>query len=81
MAHERKRNKKDRGASEHRRYRVRGVRRDPVDIRKLSKALIGLVMAESERDAQAEHAGRSVTDIRSEEAVHRKAGPGGARDA
>lgn len=40
------------------RYTVRGVRRDPPDIRKLSKALLGLAMAEAEREAQAEHEAR-----------------------
>ncbi|MGH3628763.1 MAG: hypothetical protein ACRDRL_15185 [Sciscionella sp.] len=40
---------------EARRYTVRGIRRDPVDVGKLSKALLGLVMAEAERQAQAEH--------------------------
>ncbi|MEC3979637.1 hypothetical protein [Amycolatopsis sp. H20-H5] len=39
---------------------VRGVRRDPPDIRKLSKALIGLAMAEAERQAQAEQAKRAT---------------------
>lgn len=42
-----------------RRFRVRGVRRDPPDIRKLSKALIGLALAEAEREAQAEQAARA----------------------
>lgn len=37
-----------------RRFTVRGVRRDPPDIRKLSRALIGLAQAEAERQAQAE---------------------------
>lgn len=37
-----------------RRIIVRGVRRDPPDIRKLSRALISLAMAEAEREAQAE---------------------------
>ncbi len=39
-----------------RRIRVRGVRRDPPDIKKLSRALIALAMAQAqaEADAQAE---------------------------
>ncbi len=41
------------------RYRVRGIRRDPVDIAKLSRALIGLVLADLERAAQADHAATS----------------------
>jgi hypothetical protein len=40
-----------------RRIRVRGVRRDPPDLKKLSRALIALAMAQAqaEADAQAEH--------------------------
>jgi hypothetical protein len=51
------RRKKRSGLSEDetRRYTVRGVRRDPLDIGKLSKALLGLAMAEAERLAAAEH--------------------------
>lgn len=37
-----------------RRIRVRGVRRDEVDIRKLSRALIQLAQAQAEADAQAD---------------------------
>jgi hypothetical protein len=40
---------------------VRGIRRDPPDILKLSKALIALAMAEAERQAQAEQAARTTT--------------------
>lgn len=38
-----------------RRIRVRGVRRDPPDLKKLSRALIALAMAQAEADALAEH--------------------------
>jgi hypothetical protein len=40
-----------------RRIRVRSVRRDPPDIKKLSRALIALAMAQAqaEADAEAEH--------------------------
>jgi hypothetical protein len=38
-----------------RRIRVRGVRRDPPDLKKLSRALIQLALAQAEADAQAEH--------------------------
>jgi hypothetical protein len=40
-----------------RRVRVRAVRRDPPDIKKLSRALIALALAQAqaEADAQAEH--------------------------
>jgi hypothetical protein len=39
------------------RIRVRGIRRDPADIKKLSRALIALAMAQAqaEADAQAAH--------------------------
>jgi hypothetical protein len=53
-----RRNKKS--YSRERRFTVRGVRRDPPDIQKLSKALIGLAMAEAERQAQAEQAARDA---------------------
>lgn len=46
--------------SRERRFTVRGVRRDPPDIQKLSKALIALAMAEAEREAQAEQAAREA---------------------
>ena len=42
-------------------FAVRSVRRDPVDMRKLSKALIGLAMAEAKREAEAQHAGHAQT--------------------
>ncbi len=40
-----------------RRIRVRGVRREPADIKKLSRALIALAMAQAqaEADAKTEH--------------------------
>ncbi|POM23792.1 hypothetical protein BTM25_24170 [Actinomadura rubteroloni] len=40
---------------EERRFRVRGVRRDPPDMRKLGQALLSLAQAEAERQAQADH--------------------------
>jgi hypothetical protein len=43
-----------------RRISVRTVRRDPPDLRKLSRALIALAQADAEAQAQAEHtAGKS----------------------
>lgn len=42
-----------------RRFRVRGERRDPPDMRKLGKALISLAQAEAEKEAQAEHEARA----------------------
>jgi hypothetical protein len=53
-----KRRNKNSHKREHR-FRVRGVRRDPPDIKKLSKALIALAMAEAEREAQAEQSERT----------------------
>lgn len=44
-----------------RKFTVRSVRRDPVDMRKLSKALIGLAIAEAERGAEAQHAAHDTT--------------------
>lgn len=43
---------------EERHFRVRGVRRDPPDMRKLGKALISLAQAEAERQARAEYEAR-----------------------
>jgi hypothetical protein len=55
-----KRNRRgQRSTNDDNRYTVRGVRRDPVDIPKLSKALIGLAVAEAEREAQADHKARA----------------------
>lgn len=42
-------------------FTVRSIRRDPVDMRKLSKALISLARAEAEREAEAQHADRDQT--------------------
>ncbi|SMD14476.1 hypothetical protein [Kibdelosporangium aridum] len=60
------------------RFTVRGVRRDPVDIGKLSKALIGLAMAEAEREAQAEHTAKAS---RSKDTSKENARPGGEAHA
>lgn len=51
----RKKQKQRHGRREERRFRVRGERRDPPDLRKLGKALISLAQAEAEKQAQAEH--------------------------
>ena len=53
-----RRNKKSR--NQERRLTVRGIRRDPPNMQKLSKALIALAMAEAEREAQAEQAARTL---------------------
>jgi hypothetical protein len=59
MASKRKHNTRKKNHKE-RRIVVRGVRRDPPDIRKLSKILIALAMAEAEREAQAAHPDRAT---------------------
>lgn len=56
MSSQRSRRQNKRARSEQRRFKVRGIRRDQVDMGKLSKALLGLAEAEAERQAQAEHA-------------------------
>lgn len=38
-----------------RKVTIRTVRRDPPDLRKLSRALIALAIAQSEADAEADH--------------------------
>jgi hypothetical protein len=75
MAHGQRKQKKDHGAAF--RYRVRGIRRDPVDISKLSKALIGLVVAEAEREAQAEHAIQADSGAQPEVVAGESPGTGG----
>jgi len=50
MARTRK-DSRGRSTASPRRISVRGVRRDPVDIRKLSRALIALAQAQAEADA------------------------------
>lgn len=50
---------KDRKERRERRLRVRSVRRNTPDMRKLSKAIIGLALAEAEREAQAQAAQQS----------------------
>lgn len=44
------------------RLTVRGVRRDPVDVRKLSRAIIMLAQAQAEAEAKAATEGGSDTD-------------------
>jgi hypothetical protein len=60
MASKRRRNRNSKQGREERQFTVRGIRRDPPDIRKLSKALIDLAMAEAERQAQAEQSARQA---------------------
>lgn len=42
------------GSGRQRRISVRSVRRDPIDVRKLSRALVALARAQAEADAQAQ---------------------------
>lgn len=51
------------GGGRQRRISVRAVRRDPPDLRKLSRALIQLAMAQADAEAQAaaEHAARTAS--------------------
>lgn len=42
-----------------RRIRVRGVRRETIDVRKLGKAVIALAAAAAEAEAEAEHQRRA----------------------
>lgn len=44
-----------------RKFTVRSVRRDPVDMTKLSRALISLARAEAEREAEAQHISSDTT--------------------
>lgn len=56
----------DKRKSKERHIRVRAVRRDPPDIKKLSRALIALAMAQAqaEVDAQAEHEAEQTKEKR-----------------
>lgn len=79
MSSKRKKTRSNRRRHEERRFTVRGVRRDPPDIRKLSKALIDLAMAEAEREAQAEQVARQAKSEQVTSDEHEP--PGGERDA
>jgi len=46
-----------------RRIRVRGIRREDPDLRKLARALIDLVQAEAEAEAEEQHRSRSSNVI------------------
>ncbi len=51
-------NSKKKAGRPERRIRVRAVRRDPPDLKKLSQALIALAMAQAEKEAQQAKEGR-----------------------
>ena len=60
--------KKRRGRRHYRRARernisIRGVRRHPPDLKKLSQALVALALARAEAEAQAEHDERARADL------------------
>lgn len=74
MASMRKKKRDRHRRDEERRFTVRGVRRDPLDIRTFSKGLVSLALAEAERQAQTEHAGR---DTESDTAAEDDVVPGG----
>jgi hypothetical protein len=74
MASQRGRNTNSKNQREERRFTVRGIRRDPPDIGKLGKALIGLAMAQAEREAQAEQAARDTTPEVTPVALDKKEG-------
>jgi hypothetical protein len=59
-------NKKKHRPAAARRTRVRSIRRDPPDLKTLSRALIALAMAQAqaEADAQATHEGDEGENIR-----------------
>jgi hypothetical protein len=76
MASQQRRNKNSQSRREERRFTVRGIRRDPVDIGKLGKALIGLAIAEKERQAQAEQAARDTESAVTSDKEHLSGGEG-----
>lgn len=51
-----------------RRVIVRGIRRESIDVHKLSRALIALMQAEAEADARAEHDARNAESSKQEQA-------------
>lgn len=50
-----KRKRRGGGGRPERRIVVRGVRRDPPDLHKLSRALIALAQAQAEKEAERQH--------------------------
>lgn len=55
-----------------RNIRVRGVRRDQPDLRKLSRALIALAEAQLEVDAEASHATKAASPRPSDQQKNRR---------
>jgi hypothetical protein len=80
MSVKRNKRKNNRARGQDRRFTVRGVRRDPVDMGKFSRALLGLAQAEAERQAQAEHAAHRTPSDSSEDTSVESA-PKGDADA
>jgi hypothetical protein len=52
----------NRGGGRVRHISVRAVRRNPPDLKKLSRALIQLAMAQAEAEAKAQQEGKSIED-------------------
>lgn len=50
------------GGGRERHISVRAVRRDPPDLKKLSRALIQLAMAQAEAEAEAQQTGKDLTN-------------------
>jgi hypothetical protein len=59
------RNRRRTSARQERHITVRAVRRDPPDLRKLSRAIIALAMAQAEAEAQHAGAANTATDTAS----------------
>lgn len=74
-----RRQKKAKSNRRERQISVRGVRREPPDLRKLGRALIGLAMAQAEAEAEAEHQAKKEADASPSES--RAAGGSNERDA
>lgn len=55
-------NKKKRSPAGDRKIRVHGIRRDPPDLKKLSRALIELAMAQAQAEADAQATHETKTD-------------------
>lgn len=47
---------------QNRHIRIRSVRRDPPDLKKIARALIALAQAQAEADAEAEHDNQSPAE-------------------
>jgi len=55
-----------------RRIRVRGIRRNPPDIRKLGQAIIALAQAQAEKEAETEHKRAASTPGQKSDSGHQR---------